>query len=451
MLVTVYITNYNYGDFIDQAIQSVLNQSFNEIEVLIIDDGSTDDSKDRIEKYADISSIRIIYQRNKGLNVTNNIALRTATGKYIMRLDADDYLEECAIEKMVDVLEKESSIGMVFPDYYLVNKDGDVLEHYRRHDFASEVTLYDLPAHGACTMVRREALMAVGGYDESYSCQDGYELWIKFIRKFKVANVNEPLFSYRQHGTNLTSNEERLLSTRKKIKSDFVERLNISCPRTCVVLPIRPSSIDGTLLAFNEVGGKKIIDLIIAKAQAVSDVSSIIVTSSSSEIETYLKEYYSSNAKVDFVQRPSDYGRNNETLVNTLTHIQDSIEKEFEAVMVLSIEYPLIKEKTIQEAIDTLVIFEADSVIGLRPDNATFYQHSGNGMNPILDHDKTLKLEREALYRGTGGIMLTRMDALRSFKKMAAGKVGHVVVDEIESLTMSSPMNRMVIQKMMTT
>ena len=90
-LVTVYITNFNYGKFIKQAIESVLMQTEQSFELIIIDDGSTDNSKEIIEKYKDLKNIRIVYQKNKGLNVTNNIALRAARGKYIVRLDADDY------------------------------------------------------------------------------------------------------------------------------------------------------------------------------------------------------------------------------------------------------------------------------------------------------------------------------------------------------------------------
>ena len=73
-LVTVYITNFNYGKFIKQAIESVLMQTEQSFELIIIDDGSTDNSKEIIEKYKDLKNIRIVYQKNKGLNVTNNIA-----------------------------------------------------------------------------------------------------------------------------------------------------------------------------------------------------------------------------------------------------------------------------------------------------------------------------------------------------------------------------------------
>ena len=167
--LTVYITNYNYGRYIRQAIESVLHQGFQDFQLLIIDDGSSDNSKEIIEDYADHPQIDVIYQQNKGLNITNNIALRLAKGKYIMRLDADDYLLEGALEKMIKQLEQDDSLGMIFPDYYLVDKHNNTTAEIKRHDFDKEVGLFDLPAHGACTMIRVDFLKSVGGYDESYS------------------------------------------------------------------------------------------------------------------------------------------------------------------------------------------------------------------------------------------------------------------------------------------
>ena len=116
-LLSVYITNYNYGNYITQAIESVLNQSFQSFELFIIDDGSTDNSKEIIESYAQHPKVKVIYQQNKGLNITNNIALRLANGKYIMRLDADDYLVVNALEKMIDALAEiifRKALGLCF-------------------------------------------------------------------------------------------------------------------------------------------------------------------------------------------------------------------------------------------------------------------------------------------------------------------------------------------------
>ena len=105
--VTVYITNYNYGKFISRAIDSVAKQTFKQIEILIIDDGSTDSSKKIINKYTrKYPFIGSLFNKNQGLIKSCNIALRAAKGEYILRLDADDWLDKNAIEIMVNKLDK---------------------------------------------------------------------------------------------------------------------------------------------------------------------------------------------------------------------------------------------------------------------------------------------------------------------------------------------------------
>ena len=101
----------------------MLAQSFRDFELLIIDDGSTDDSKKIIESYSSNCKIKIIYQQNKGLNVTNNIAARAAVGKYIIRLDADDYFATNALGRMSKKLEANPELGMVFPNYYYIDEN----------------------------------------------------------------------------------------------------------------------------------------------------------------------------------------------------------------------------------------------------------------------------------------------------------------------------------------
>ena len=118
MKITVYITNYNYGRFIEQAIDSVLNQTEQDFEIIIIDDGSIDNSRAIIDSYRNNPKIKIVLQQNKGLTTSNNVALKLSQGKYIMRLDADDYLVQNALSKLSSILDKKPNLGMVFGDYY---------------------------------------------------------------------------------------------------------------------------------------------------------------------------------------------------------------------------------------------------------------------------------------------------------------------------------------------
>lgn len=432
-LVTIYITNYNYENFIEQAINSVLEQSYSNIELYIIDDGSTDNSKEKIEKYASLQNVNIVYQQNKGLNTTNNIALRLANGKYIVRLDADDYLVMHAIELMVNVLESDKDLGLVFPDYFLIDKNNIILSEIKRHDFRKDVKLYDQPAHGACTMIRVAFLKELGGYNEAYSCQDGYELWIKFIAKFKVTNLPQPLFHYRQHGNNLTSNENRILATRRSINSDFINQNKIELPVTIGIIPIRETTIDRSLIALKKFTGKTLLDIKIESALQSRLLQEIIVTSDLIDIENHITQQYSNNDRVKFVKRPKKLARYNVSLIDTIKNVFNESPPEKtnkQCVMILPIEYPFLKTEMIDDAIHVLKIFDSNSLISVRPEYKTIYQHHGEGMVPISDQEKLTQFEREALYKSAGGITMTYFNDLLKSEKILNGKVGHIVVDD---------------------
>ena len=185
-LITVYITNHNYEKFISKSIQSVLNQSFKRYELIIIDDGSTDNSINVINKYCKKSKdIIFVKQKKRGLVASNNIAISLAKGKYIMRLDADDWLKKNALKEMFKIIDKNEKIAMVFPDYYEVDINGKIISRFVRHDF-KKVNLKDQPAHGACSLLRLSILKKIGGYDEKFMCQDGYYIWMKLLNMWLI-------------------------------------------------------------------------------------------------------------------------------------------------------------------------------------------------------------------------------------------------------------------------
>ena len=240
-LVSIYIVNHNYGEFLETAIHSVLNQTLTNYEIIFIDNGSTDLSRKKLEGFYSHPKIRIILQKNIGLNAANNVALKLAKGKYIIRLDADDYFDKNALEILSSKLERDDKLGMVFSDYYTVDKFGNIIEMFRRHDF-SEVELLDQPAHGACSMVRKEFLRAINGYDASYHCQDGWDLWVRFIKKFSVGNINLPLFFYRQHGKNLTKKKKLLALSKIDLSEEKVMKISNEIEKKFNIKPILFSS-----------------------------------------------------------------------------------------------------------------------------------------------------------------------------------------------------------------
>ena len=132
-IISVYIVNKNYDKYLKQAIKCVLAQSFKSKELIIVDDGSTDLSRDIIDKYKKKNLCRVIYNKSsKGLIRSSNIAIKVARGEYVVRLDADDYFDPNALSVLYDTILKEKNIALVYSDYYLVDSKNDNTQHCYR-------------------------------------------------------------------------------------------------------------------------------------------------------------------------------------------------------------------------------------------------------------------------------------------------------------------------------
>jgi len=425
----VYVVNHNYGRFVERAVDSVLQQTMQNFELIIIDDGSTDESREIIERYSVHEKIQTIFQHNKGLNVTNNIAMRTATGKYIVRLDADDYFDNNALQILSSVLDKHPDVGLVFPDYFEVDANGNVQELVRRHNF-DEVTVFDQPAHGACTMIRIECLRELGGYDEEHRCQDGFDLWVRLIGKHKVKNVNLPLFYYRQHDDSLTRNEEQLLSTRSRI----VEKERNFQPESTssvAIIPIRGMTTDSHSLALKDLGSKKVIDWTIDSAKQAKSIDHVIVTTPDENIINYVELRYGKN--VICVRRPANLALVNSYLTETIQHALDAHKQLLgslpDVIAMLQIESPFRLPRHIDSAINSMILFDTDSVVAVRPDFDTFFQHNGHGLQ-LLTSSKSLRLEAEGLLKVVGGMQITRTSFFEKTGENVGGRIGHIIIDE---------------------
>lgn len=432
-LVTVYVTNFNYGKYIQQAIASVFNQTFTDWELIIIDDGSTDNSSEIIDQYTAHPKVKVIYQKNRGLNVTNNIAIRASKGKYIMRLDADDYLDQNALLVMANKLENSEDLGLVFPDYFLIDKEGEILNIERRNSFKENVSVLDQPAHGACTMIRKSSLESVGGYDEEFGCQDGYELWVKFTAKFKVENIETPLFYYRQHGKNLTSNETRILNTRAKIKEKYITYSTQNKSVSLAIVPIRDSVVDSNQLSFRKLKGKSVLELKLEELLKAKHLDKILISSPGDQIEAFITQAYPNSSKLIFHKRDKEDTQLNIGLVSTIESILEYPPIQIlqpETLLVVSTEYPFTNATDYDDAINTINIFETDSLISVRKDSNVYYQHHGNGMTAILGMDKFSKLEREILYQYAGGIIVSKVNSFKKSKQLINGTVGHITISQ---------------------
>ena len=435
-VVTVYIVNHNYGRFLEESINSVLKQSFKDFELIIVDDGSTDNSDEVLKKYEFQNRIKVVRQKNKGLNITNNIALKISSGKYIIRLDADDFFADNALSILVKELESNSDYALVFPDYYEISESGKILHRIKRNDFKKDVTLLDLPAHGACTMIRKDVLREIGGYDESFNRQDGYDIWLKIIHKHKISNVNEPLFFYRQHSKSLTSNKSKLLETRAKILEKHVDRMNISALRVLAIIPIRGQEIDSRSRPLEKIKGKELVFWTVDEAVNCEAINKVIVSTPDKILINEINSRYSKKVTPQF--RKHSLARINEDISLTIDSILNSIPSEnYDAILLLNIESPFRTKMYMTKAINVMQIFDVDVVIGAILDDDIFYNHDGYGLRPWRNVEQT-RLERDYVYKKVGGMTLFTRKFFKKYKKIIGGRVGHVVMDQKSSFTLKT-------------
>lgn len=436
-LVTVYITNHNYGIYINKAIKSVLNQSFKNFELIIIDDGSIDNSKEIIEKYKNHKKIKIIYQKNKGLTVSNNLATRLSRGKYIMRLDADDWLDMNALQIMSNYLEKNPKIGLVFPDYFEVDELGKIINLVRRHNF-KKVKLLDRPAHGACTMIRKECLEKIGGYSERFDRQDGYYIWVKFIQRFGVMNINLPLFFYRQHDLSLTKNEEKIIKTRSDIiKINYL--IKKTQKKALAILAVRGYEINPNNYFLKKLKNKPLGCWIIDALLESKKISKILVTSSDQKILDFLKKRYQS--KILLLKRNLSLAGINvgldETIKKSLKYAKAK-KIRFNYVFQISYKTPFIKSNDLDSMIYMMEFFKTDEVVAVRAETDRMYKHTGVSLD-LINKSSHLKLERDEIYRGIGGIRLYKKSLKNN--KIKKPIIGHYILDQKSSLTINTELD----------
>jgi len=441
-LITVYITNYNYERYIGKSISSVLEQSYQNFELIIIDDGSTDNSGKIINSFNDPRIVLKIFNKNIGLNKSNNIAIKKSKGKYIIRLDADDYFEKNALKIFINHIAKNKETSLIYPDYYIIDENGMKLSRVKRENFINKVRMLDLPAHGACTMFKTSTLKKIGGYDESFNCQDGYDIWLKIINKYHISNINYPLFSYRQHTTNLTKNEYKILSTRAKIKEKRVKKLKLNKKDTLAIITIRDASFNKIINPFTKINKKTLIDTAISYATKSKYISQILVSTDSEKIQDYIRK------KKNISLETKDFKDKNNLDLSIYNILKNKKYKKFKNVLIIFIEFPFRSEVYLDKAINSLRLFNADVIECVRKENRLIYYHDGKGLK-LLKSNKFLKAERDSIYVRTGGVVAINVSKFKKNKKIySKSKIGHILIDERSSFSIKSLLDLKIAKKM---
>ncbi len=209
-LVSAIIPVYNARHTLGGAVASLVRQTYANIEVIVIDDGSTDESASVAEKVGD-PRVRVIRRPHEGLDAALNTGCRLAQGKYIARLDADDLAYERRIERQVQYLEEHSAVGLLGTWATIEQEHGPQWTFRPPVDDSQlrRYLLWDNPFIHSSVMFPRSAFFAAGGYQEGRRTDEDYRLWVRIAHKWSIAILPEPLVTYRMRPEGLSHRGNR--------------------------------------------------------------------------------------------------------------------------------------------------------------------------------------------------------------------------------------------------
>lgn len=229
-LVTVFMAAFNGEAYIEKAVQSVLDQSFTDFELLIINDGSTDRTPDIVHKFTD-PRIRFIHNdSNRGLTFTRNRGIEEAKGQYIAILDCDDLAMPDRLKVQTGFLNSNPEIAMCGGQAITIDESGEQTGNLNviagDKDISPELVFHNIFINSTL-MIKRSAMVEAGGYRD-YSPAEDYDLSYRISIHHPVANLNEVLVAYRLHGNNISKvQNEKIVRAELRIIENIHTNLGI--------------------------------------------------------------------------------------------------------------------------------------------------------------------------------------------------------------------------------
>jgi len=227
-MISVIIPVYNQAVYIAEAIDSAQSQTFRDFEVIVVDDGSTDETSQVLSQYGD--SIRVIRQSNRGGAAALNRGIHAARGEWIAWLSADDAWEPAKLEKQVQVIRQNPNVGIVYTDYLYVDAKGDTLsrEHFPLPPTRRQTLLRLIRrcfVNGSSTLIRRGVFARIGLYDENDRLTPDWDFFLRAGLVFDFAHIPEPLVHYRIHGAQTSANRDVMERASRRTMSRNLRRM----------------------------------------------------------------------------------------------------------------------------------------------------------------------------------------------------------------------------------
>tara|TARA_B100000029_G_C17507073_1_gene934862 strand:+ start:410 stop:1312 length:903 start_codon:yes stop_codon:yes gene_type:complete len=280
-LISILMNCYNADKFIGDAIESVLNQTYKNWELIVWDDASTDNTIDKIKKFKD-KRIKIFYNENHcGLGKSRIKAQKNITGDYVAILDSDDKFKEEKLEKQINYFKDKNDLGMLGTNYEIINKNNKLVKktniQFNNENLLNYFCDNNIFAHSSI-MYRKTVAEKVGWYSEEFEYSQDFDLTLKFLKKGKIDLISENLVSIRRSPTSMSEEktlgiirEQENLTLLKKIRDSF--KLNTT-QKIRNQNAIKLSEIKYIILNHKTNNFKKIFDLL---TQIINKPSKIFV------------------------------------------------------------------------------------------------------------------------------------------------------------------------------
>ena len=229
-LISVLMPAYNAEKYIAQAIESILGQTYDDFEFIIINDCSKDRTEEIILSYNDQRIVYLKNEQNLGVALTLNRGLAVAKGEFIARMDADDISLPDRLEKQVAFLQDNKDVAVLGTNVETFNEEGTICTGWSATD--PEQMKVDLLfacglAHPS-VMMRTEVIRNLGGYDPDFNGLEDYELWCRVLEKYQITTLPDILLKYRIHGSQVTQNPSaRYLELLRALKIRQVRQLGV--------------------------------------------------------------------------------------------------------------------------------------------------------------------------------------------------------------------------------
>lgn len=204
--ISVCIPTYNRKEYLREALDSILAQTYKDYEIVIVDDGSTDGTEEMIKKLA--LPITYHWQKNSGDAATRNKLIELAQGRFIAFLDSDDLYCHDSLERLVTAAQAQEDMVVVYGTYTAIDKNGNIRRRRKKTShsgFITEHLFQEILAHPSGSLLPKQMLKQEGGFDESLPVCSDYDKWLQLSLDYRFIGLSEPTFKRRRHEGNLSS------------------------------------------------------------------------------------------------------------------------------------------------------------------------------------------------------------------------------------------------------